>query len=412
MIKHFYSLVLCLVLTAGAMYSSRHWTVSAIHVANQTTTSPAPQVIPFEFVNRHILLPVKVNNSRPLWFVLDTGDQYAVVNFDVASELDLKLRGQVKVGGAGAQIQTGAFVDDATFTVPGLKDFSQPVTLALPIGHLASRLGQDFDGIIGSEFISQFVVEIDYQARLLRLHDKNSFKYSGPGEAVPIKFMHGHPILEAEVTPQGGNPIKGDFVLDIGAGLALALYTPFVNEHHLLTNTKTIQSLGIAGAGGEANGRIGRVAELKIGRHKIKEPITFFSEDKGGALATSEISGNIGARVASKFKLFLDYGRKQIIFEPNPSFNDPFNQPTTGISLIAEGKNYRTFKITDVLQNSPAQDAGLQKDDVILEVDGTNSGNLTLSRLHDLFEQPVSRKLTIRRGNSLLNVILTPRRLI
>lgn len=412
MIRHFCGLVLCLLLTAGAVHSPRYWTVSAIQVASQTATSPAPQVIPFEFVNRHILIPLKVNNSRPLWFILDTGDQYAVINLDVASELNLKLRGQVRVGGAGAQIQTGAFVDEATFAVQGLKDFTQPVTLALPIGHLASRLGQDFDGIIGSDFISQFVVEIDYQARVLRLHDKNNFKYTGPGEAVPIKFMHGHPILEAEVTPQGGTPIKGDFVLDIGAGLALALYTPFVNSHNLLNNIKTIQSLGVAGAGGEASGRSGRVAQLKIGRYAIKEPITFFSEDKAGALATSEICGNIGARVASKFTLFLDYNRKQIIFEPNSSFNEPFTQPTAGISLIAEGKDYRTFKITDVLQNSPAQEAGLQKDDIILEVDGTTSRTLTLSRLHDLFEQPVSRKLTIRRGNSLLNVILTPRRLI
>jgi len=355
---------------------------------------------------------VKVNNSRPLWFVLDTGDQYAVINFDLASELNLKLRGQVKVGGAGAQIQTGAFVDDATFTVPGLKDFSQRMTLALPIGHLASHLGQDFDGIIGSDFISQFVVEIDYQARVLRLHDKDSFKYTGPGEAIPIRFMHSHPILEGEVTPQGGTPIKGDFVLDIGAGLALALYTPFVNEHALLNGIKTIRALGVAGAGGETNGRVGRVTQLRIGKFILKEPTTFFSEDKSGALATAEISGNIGARVASRFKLFLDYHRKQIIFEPNSTFSDTFTSSTAGFSLIAEGADYRTFKIAAVLENSPAQEAGLLKDDIITAVDDRNSGTLTLSRLNDLFEQPVKRALTVRRGDSTLKVVVTPRRLI
>ena len=30
-------------------------------------------VIPFELVNRHIFLKIKVNNSDPLWFIFDTG---------------------------------------------------------------------------------------------------------------------------------------------------------------------------------------------------------------------------------------------------------------------------------------------------------------------------------------------------
>ena len=377
-----------------------------------TTRSVAPKVIPFEFVNRHIVIPVKVNNSRPLSFVLDTGDQFAIINLDTAKELGLKLRGQVRVGGAGAQLQTGAFVDGATFTVPGLDDFSQRVTLALPIGHLTPRLGHDFDGIIGSDFIEQFVVEIDYQAHVLRLHNRTGFVYTGAGQAIPIKLVHGHPILEADVTPQGRTPIKGSFVLDLGAGLALALYSPFVAQQRLLTDTKTIRSLSGAGAGGETNGRLGRVSELKIGKFVIREPLTLFSEDKAGAFASAALAGNIGARIASKFRLFLDYGRGHIIFEPNSSFNDPFLQTSAGLSLVAEGDDFSSFRVIGVLENSPASEVALRKDDVIIAVDGQPSKSLTLSRLNEMFEQPVVRKLTIRRGESTLEITLTPRRLI
>lgn len=172
MTHSFLILLISLVLTV----SGAHWprdTPPILSIKSQTETRPAPQVIPFEFINKHIFIPVRVNDSRPLWFVLDTGDQYAIINLNTAKELGLRLRVQVRVGGAGSQTLTGAFVDDAKFVLQGLKGFIQPVTLALPIGHLAPRLGQDFDGIIGSEFISQFVVEIDYQARVLRLHDKN-----------------------------------------------------------------------------------------------------------------------------------------------------------------------------------------------------------------------------------------------
>jgi len=369
--------------------------------------------IPFELVNNHIVLRVQVNNNRPLSFVLDTGDQYAVINLDTARALGLKLRGEVRVGGAGAQMATGAFVQDASFTLPSFAGFSQPVTLALPIGHLASRLGQDFDGIIGSEFIQQFVVELDYQAHMIRLHDKTKFSYTGPGESLPIQLDHGHPILEADVTPVGRESTKGRFVLDIGAGLSLALYSPFVKAHGLPgSDLKTIQSLGGLGAGGETTGRFGRISELKFGKFVIKSPITLFSEDKAGAFANASLAGNIGARVAMRFRLFFDYSRNRIIFESNSWFDRPFDYAFSGAKIVAEGANYRTFRIVDVMPESAATEAGLQKDDVITAVNGQIASELTLSELNRMFEQTVAYQLTIRRGTEVLQLKLTPKMMI
>lgn len=285
----------------------------------QSNSTPAPIAIPFELVTRHIVLKAKVNDSRPLSFVLDTGDKFAIIDLNRARELNLTLQGQVRMHGAGAESSTGAFVREASFTIPGLPGFSQRVSLALPISTMAPRFGQDFDGIIGADFISEFVVEVDYQARLIKLHDKGKFKYSGTGESVPLELNQaGHPIIEAEVTPLGSNPVKAKFVVDIGSGGALALHSPFVAEHRLLgPNSKTIKALGLGGAGGQVTGQLGRVSGIKIGSFSIQNPITLFSQDKAGAFAISEISGNIGAQIMSKFRLFLDYQNNRMILEPN-----------------------------------------------------------------------------------------------
>ena len=404
--------LISLLLAVGTAHFPFINTPTVFAPTQSASRSSAPNVIPFELVNRHIILPVKVNDSRPLSFVLDTGDEVAIVNLGTARQLGLKLRGQVRVGGAGAQLQMGAFVGEATFIVAGLEGFSQPVRLALPLDQMAPRLGQDFDGIIGSEFISQFVVEIDYKAKVLRLHNKNDFVYSGPGEAIPIKLVHGHPIVEAEVTPIGGTPLQGSFVLDIGAGLALALYNPFVTQHGLLNDTKTIRLLGGAGAGGETVGRLGRVSQLKIGKFVVREPVTLFSQDKQGAFASRELSGNIGARIARKFRVFLDYSRNRIILEPSSSFAEPFNESSAGLNVIAEGNDYRTFRIVGVLENSPASEAGLLVNDIIVAVNNQSARELSLSNINELFEQPLARKLRIRRGDSTLEITITPRRLI
>jgi hypothetical protein len=128
-----------------------------------STTKPVV-TIPFKLVTRHIVVPVKVNNSRPLSFVFDTGDKVGIVDIGCAKELGLDLHGQVRIGGAGDNTLVGSYVRGATWKLQGLEGFSQPVALAIPLGRMAARFGHDFDGIIGSDFIKQFVIEVDYQA--------------------------------------------------------------------------------------------------------------------------------------------------------------------------------------------------------------------------------------------------------
>ena len=388
-------------------------TVAAAQTATPATTA-GPVTIPFELVTRHIVVKVRINDSRPLSFVFDTGDKVGVVDTDVAKELGLKLDGQLRVGGAGADTLPGSFVKEANWTLPGLDGFSQPVTIAIPLGRMAARAGHDFDGIIGSEFIKQFVVEVDYQNRVLKLHDRDKFTYSGVGDSIPIQLNQmDYPLLDGEVTPANGESIKGKFVLDLGSSGSLVLMSPVVTQHNLLGNgIKTIKAIGVGGAGGQSNGQIGRVRSLQIGKFTISNPITLFSEDKAGAMATSQLVGNIGQLIAGKFKVFLDYSHTRIILEPNSSFAQPMDRATAGVVLTTEGKDYSIVRVSDVLENSPAAEAGIRKDDIVLSVDGKPAAELKATKIAEMFEKPTTYKLTIRRGEQTLEVPLTPRKLI
>lgn len=381
--------------------------------AAQTPTA-APMSIPFELVTRHIMVKVRINNSRPLSFVFDTGDKVGIVDADVAKELGLKLEGQVRIGGAGAETLPGSLVKDATWSLPNLQGFSQPISLAIPLGRMAARFGHDFDGIIGSDFVRQFVVEVDYQNRVLKLHDKEKFSYSGAGESIPIQLNgQGFPILDGEVRPQGSEAIKGKFVLDLGSSGSLALMSPVVTEHNLLgTGLKTIKAIGVGGAGGQSNGQIGRVQSLQIGKFTIDKPLTLFSEDKSGAMASRALIGNIGQLIASKFKVFLDYSHNRIILEPNSTLAAPMERATSGIVFTTEGKDRATVKIVDVLEDSPASEARLQKDDIVVSVNGKSTSELSVTKIVEMFEQPATYKLMIRRGDQTLAVPLTTRRII
>ena len=373
-----------------------------------------PVTIPFEVANRHIVVQARVNDSRPLSFLLDTGASAAIIRIDTARELGLTLHGEVRAGGAGPGTVAGQRVKGARWSLVGFDRFSQPVTLALPLTLLPTGLGRPIDGIIGGEFIKQFVLELDYQARSIRLHDRKRFRYDSKGETVPIEFTpSGAPVVAAMVTPLGGTPIRHRFMLDIGSGLALAIHSPFVAEHNLLGGgVRTIRATGMAGAGGVSVGRLGRVASLQIGSFRIENVIALFSQDKVGAFANASLAGNIGAQIASRFRMILDYSRNRIMLEPAATFADPFDRAMAGMALRAEGADYRTYRVREVLEASPAADAGITAGDLIQSIDGTDAAALTLTAINEMLEKAVPREMTIRRGEQVITLTLTPRRLI
>lgn len=372
-------------------------------------------VIPFEWVANHIVMKVKVNNSRPLSFLLDTGNKYAIIELETAKELGLSLNGEVDVKGAGPETPKGFYVDGASFTIPGYDGFSQPVMLALPLRRLASVFGHDFDGIIGSEFIKQFALELDYQNHRIILHDSKKFQYSGIGKAIPVKLSHaGHLLTEATVILPGGESVAGTFCIDIGSGGALLLNSPFVEERKLLDKgVKTIRAIGKVGAGGSSVGQVGRITEFKIGEFTIPNPVTEFSQDKAGAHANAAEMGNIGAQIMRRFNIIFDYDHDRIFLEPNASFKESFESAFTGgLSIVADGMDYHVFRVTDILEHSPAFEAGLQKDDIIESADGKPASDMTLTQLKDLFKICVTHTLNVRRDNKAMEVKLTPRELL
>jgi len=222
-----------------------------------------------------------------------------------------------------------------------------------------------------------------------------------------------HPQIDAVVTPLGGTPIEGTFVVDIGSGSVLSLHSPFVAAHGLPgADVKTIKAMGLAGAGGEGAGRFGRVAALQIGRFTLARPMALFSEDTSGAFANKSIDGNIGYEILRRFRIFLDYAHTRMILEPVEGFDRPFDRPASGFTFETAPRDYHQFTVTGVLDASPASEAGLKVGDVISSIDGRAAAALTLTAILDLLEQPVERTIRVRRGAEALTLRLTPRVLV
>ncbi|MGA9997666.1 MAG: retropepsin-like aspartic protease [Pyrinomonadaceae bacterium] len=276
--------------------------------------------IPFEISDGgHIFLSVRVNGSEPVWFGLDSGAEQTMIGQSAAAALRLKVRGGMQAAGGGEELVDFGIARNVSF---GLQDFKFVLSEVgvLPLEFSSSIPGQKIAGLLGYDFISRFVVEIDYASHVINLHSPRGYIYRGRGDSVPVKMIDGNPHILARVALPGLAPVAGMFVLDSGANTDIFFYSPFVKTHKLLESTQQTTEAATEGIGGESKIRIGGATNVQIGRTWIANPVVHFSLAEKGDSASTIGAGFIGGKLLSRFKtVIFDQSRRRIIFEPKES---------------------------------------------------------------------------------------------
>jgi predicted aspartyl protease len=274
-----------------------------------------PVVVPIEVAYGGLIF-VKVSiNDQPMSFVFDTGAEFTLLNSSRVSKLGLQGIGTFATGAGGGDVVV-SFVPGVTTMVGGATVSSQIVGAVL-LDALEKPLGRPLDGILGYDFISRFVVELDYKRQQMRLFDRTKYVHVGSAKPTPITLEDSTPYFDAAIEVPNTGDVGGNFVLDTGCLCEVQLFSPFVDRHGLLSAFPHAKQAGYsAGAGGTTNQLSAKIPALKVAGYMIKDPQADFSRDKHGATADPETAGLIGSLVFKKFLLVLDYKNKQVFFEP------------------------------------------------------------------------------------------------
>jgi predicted aspartyl protease len=370
------------------------------------------EAIPFESWRNRVYLPTRVNGSEAFPFILDTGASSTTLSQQLAGELSLKLKKQRQERGVGAgegSTSVGS-LETIRLELSG-HEVAAGGAIAIEMGNGAAN-GRRPYGVLGSEVFSRYVVEIDYAAKTVKLHDPLSYSYAGPGEVIPFKLEGGTPFVKVRIEVEGRKPAAGLVLIDTGSTGAVLLNTPFVNKRKFLSAGQTFLDRSVRGASGQARVLVGRAQSLQLGSFRINRPITVFSQAKSGATADSSYDGNIGGDVLRRFKVILDYSRRRMILEPNAALDDSFEYDMSGIVLTAEGRDYRTFKIDRIFKGTPAAEAGLREGDEIVAVDGAQTTGFTLDQLQSMFRQEGREYLlSVKRAEAMVQTKIKLRRL-
>ena len=111
-----------------------------------------------------------------------------------------------------------------------------------------------------------------------------------------------------------------------------------------------------------------RLHSITLGNVTVNAPVADLSDSAHGSFSDPNYDGNIGSGLLKGFVVTFDYGHRMMylrrIDPPPPDFGN-FDRSGVWINAAKGG-----YVVTSVAAGSPAAEAGLHIDDVILKLDG------------------------------------------
>lgn len=352
--------------------------------------------IPVEIQHNVIIIPVRINGSFEMDFILDTGVRSTILTEPFLTQfLRLDSVSEVRVRGLGEGEDIYALLaKDLNIDLPGVRGKHMNL-LVLPedVISYSGMFGRPVYGIIGNDVFSQFVVEINYSRKYIQLHDPTKYKPRKKAEAVPISIRNGKPYIEASITDFRGETIDGQWLLDTGSSNALSLY-----DSSLPIPTPSIPAFLGKGLSGNVYGRLARAPEFQIGSFDFTDVVTGYPDSSSLNLQITDTLwyGNIGSEVLSRFQVTFDYFRGVVYLKKTAGFRQDFDYNVSGIEIVSEGDFFNIFKIAYVRPGSPAAEADVRPGDEIVALNGLNVAAMDISAVYATILKKNGRQMVMK----------------
>ena len=130
-----------------------------------------------------IVIPVRINQSGPFDFMVDTGSQVTVIDPSLAAELSLKAQGRVGLVSVASFAQASATVLDTLEADSKVVEKSPAIVQDL---RQIQAADPRIRGVLGESFLAHFDLLVDYGHKLLCLDETSAMRDSVRGERIPL----------------------------------------------------------------------------------------------------------------------------------------------------------------------------------------------------------------------------------
>lgn len=356
--------------------------------------------INFQLQNNLIVIPIIINDKITANFILDTGVQYPILTEKlIADMIGIEYSRHIIIQGPGEKDSISAKVAmDVKLELPGgVSSGMNQALLVLDQDYLNFRetMGVEIYGIIGYDIFSRFIVEINYDDQYLVLHEPKKYKSRRRYKKVDMRVHNTKPYVNVTVTNRRGETNTMSLMVDTGASHSLLIDNP--DDRSVLPSSNITSIIG-RGLGGEIRGKLGRVSTAKISKFQFEDPIVSFpiEGEYGEAIKRGSRNGTVGNEFLTRFNVVFDYFSGTLYLCKSHKHSSPFEYDMSGMTLVAHGRNYDTYKVSAVRPNSPAYLAGIMPGDVIETINGFDFQTLKLSGASAMLRSKEGKKITLR----------------
>ncbi|HCY41622.1 MAG TPA: hypothetical protein DHV48_09755 [Prolixibacteraceae bacterium] len=354
--------------------------------------------INFKTSSNLIIIPVAINNSDTLNFILDTGVRYPIITeLPFVNKLNLNFLQPINLKGLGEGEQLTAYRSgNNVININGMVAYDQEIHMVInenfQISHI---LGIPVHGLIGFNLFKDYVVKIDYTDHRITLTKPEFFTYREKQRDIvlPLILEQNKPFVRTSIVTDKNEDVPVKLLVDTGASDALWLSSKSDNRITLPENN--IETFLGRGLSGDLYGKKGRIGAIWVGPLVLYEPIVAFPDDElvDQLIGKNDRNGTLGAEILRRFYVTLDYPNNRLILTPNSDIRDEFNYNMSGLEVTNPMPGLPIFLISDIRKNSPAYYAGLQENDQIIALNNASHKSITLNDINLLFQSREDKKI-------------------
>jgi hypothetical protein len=257
-------------------------------------------------VGNLIYLPVQVNGSSPGWFIFDTGAPNSIIDSAAAKSMRVHSLSSGTISGTGKGDVSADDAGEVQLTFGGL-------TTRVPHAKIVDLSGVPVpvkaDGLLGAEFLEQYVLRIDPNAHTIAFYDPKTFVYRGDGKSLPLEFTNNRLYVQVSLAAKPGQLVKRRLRVDTGSEDSIDDDT----VRRSPVTQKTTLGNGLGSSYQDVSGVYDTV---------ILGPFTF--RHVWGPAGAIPI---VGMEMMRRFTLTFDTKHGLLYLEPNSHFNEPVPAP-------------------------------------------------------------------------------------
>jgi hypothetical protein len=371
-------------------------------------------VLHFKIVRNLVVISLRINQTGPYNFILDTGVGLMVITDpSMLQSIHPQFYRTLKMAGIdGKDLYEAKIVPSLDVEIPGFVAHEVGAAI-LTEDHfgLSNYTGIPIHGLLGYEFFTRLAVKINFADSTLTACAPERLKGLKKYTVMPITIERNKPYLIAPIHFNDGSTRQCKLIADLGSGQALIFNG--LKKRIWPFNSTIPANLGI-GLTGIIEGRMGRIDAISLGKYRLESVLSSIPDTTAYTFSETEFDGNIGMNILKKFTVIFDYTNEKVYFKHRSTLKEPFEHDMTGMEYYASGNDLKHIIISRVEPGSPAEKASLRSGDELTAINFKPVAKMSLEEIDELFRSRDGRNLIleVQNQNKYENVIITLKRRI